>query len=242
MRPADTDPIERTAEVDFFATIEETFVRLRGKHLFVGPADWQLMEDWKSRGIPVHVVLTAIQGTFTKFKAKNPTGTISSLSYCARAVEEANRQWISSRVGAHDNQPSTSNVQPFGPEAIIAHISRTRAALTAPWIERAPALANAIHATDVALELLQSQIGRNGLSAHSIEEKLGEFEANLDEVIRSVAGQGTTIEIGEAVTAMLNSYKSKMPENDYQKTFDGLFMKKLRERFNVPRLSLFFAK
>lgn len=79
--------------------IEELFVQLRGRHLMLSPADWNLIESWKERGVPLAVASRAIEETM---KAAQRGGRrINLLSYCAPAVEEAFAVYLKSRVGSH---------------------------------------------------------------------------------------------------------------------------------------------
>ena len=48
----------------YFSEIEDTFIRRRGKHLMLSPMDWALIEGWKERGVPLHVVVRAIEHAF----------------------------------------------------------------------------------------------------------------------------------------------------------------------------------
>lgn len=232
--------MERSADADYFEVIEAEFVRLRGKHLFVSPQDWALIESWKAAAVPVHVVLRAIKETFEKFKSNNRNGTISSLSYCAPAVKEVYDQWLTSRVGANDSESTLPPADPFSQEEILKHIQRCRAALTAPWNSRPASVHQAAEATEAALGLLQSEAGRSGFNARAIEERLSTLERNLDEAIKHEGDREVYLEMGEAVTAQLAQYKRHMDEGTYQQTFETLMMRKLREHFGIPRLSLFF--
>ena len=45
---------------NYFTEIEDAFVRRRGKHLFLSPLDWALMEVWRQQGIPLHIVLRGV--------------------------------------------------------------------------------------------------------------------------------------------------------------------------------------
>jgi hypothetical protein len=42
------------------------------------------------------------------------------------------------------------------------------------------------------------------------------------------------------IKSQLKPYRAHMEKAAYQQTFDNLLLKRLREKFDVPRLSLFF--
>src|SRR5258705_7357074 len=62
--------------------IEDTFVRRRGKHLFVSALDWALIETWKQMGIPLHIVLRGIEKSFDSWESKPRKRSVKTLLYC----------------------------------------------------------------------------------------------------------------------------------------------------------------
>ena len=90
---------------DYFSDIEEKFVELRGSHLLLSNLDWQLIEQWKTDGVPLPVVLRAIEEVFRNHKAKERRRPIASLSYCKSEVEAQFAEYNAGRVGAHESEP-----------------------------------------------------------------------------------------------------------------------------------------
>lgn len=77
---------------DYFRSIENTFIRLRGAPLLLSPADWQTARRWHEAGIPLSVIREVLEGVFERVRERDPKRRVSSLSYCAPAVEEAWRE------------------------------------------------------------------------------------------------------------------------------------------------------
>src|SRR3954471_18904178 len=73
----------------YFQAIEEIFVALRGAPLLLSPADWQVSRRWHRDGIPLDLIRSALQEVFARRKERGAKGKISSLRYCAPAVEAA---------------------------------------------------------------------------------------------------------------------------------------------------------
>src|SRR6476659_4972883 len=73
----------------YFQAIEEIFVELRGSPLLLSPADWQVSRRWHREGIPLDLIRGALQEVFERRKERGAKGKISSLRYCASAVEAA---------------------------------------------------------------------------------------------------------------------------------------------------------
>ena len=80
---------------DYLSDIEQTFIRRRGRNLFLSPKDWALMQAWEQRGIPLHIATGAVEQCFDKNER------IGSLAYCAPAVEESFKNWQDAQVGKH---------------------------------------------------------------------------------------------------------------------------------------------
>ena len=57
---------------NYFTEIEDTFIRRRGKNLFLSPLDWALIEVWQDRGIPLHIVIRSIESVFDVFDRQPP--------------------------------------------------------------------------------------------------------------------------------------------------------------------------
>lgn len=89
---------------EYFSDIEATFIRRRGRNLFLSPKDWALMDGWQKQGIPLHIVIRSIEAVFDK-----KPGAVASLAYCAPAVEADYKNWLSGQVGARTEAPVVEN-------------------------------------------------------------------------------------------------------------------------------------
>src|SRR4051812_41415729 len=80
---------------NYFTEIEETFVRRRGKHLFLSPIDWAMIETWQERRIPLHIVIRGIESVFDGFEKKPGPRSIKGLLYCREEIEAQYQAWQS---------------------------------------------------------------------------------------------------------------------------------------------------
>ena len=71
---------------DYFTEIESHFTRRRGTPFILNARDWALMKSWSEEGIPLAVVIEAIDSVFDKQEAKGKK--VNGLSYCRHAVKE----------------------------------------------------------------------------------------------------------------------------------------------------------
>jgi len=115
----------------YFTEIEDAFVRRRGKHLFLSPMDWALMETWKQQGIPLHIVLRGVEKSFDSYESRPRKRTVKTLLYCQEEVEAQYAEWVETRVGAAaENAEPDSDKTPFSFAAISEHLQRNRNALS----------------------------------------------------------------------------------------------------------------
>src|ERR1700682_5172838 len=131
---------------DYFTDIEEKFVELRGKALHLSPLDWQLIQQWKDDGVPLHIVIGAIEEVFKNHEARKSRRTISSLGYCKPEVEAQFAEWKESRVGSHDelgvppsggpSKDGTPN-NPFPKDDVLAYLLRTQQEMVELQVKRA---------------------------------------------------------------------------------------------------------
>ena len=110
-RPGVPEPLED--EASYGTRVEEAFIEERGTPFFLLPKDWQLIKGWREAGIPSDTVIRAVRAAFEKKRARGDVSKISSLSYCANAVEvlwEMERRGL---VGAHGPRPVQDERTPF---------------------------------------------------------------------------------------------------------------------------------
>ncbi|HEX7296979.1 MAG TPA: hypothetical protein VF251_14590, partial [Pyrinomonadaceae bacterium] len=214
---------------NYFTEIEDAFVRRRGKHLFLSPMDWALMESWKQREIPLHLVLRAIERSFDSFEARPRKRSVKTLLYCQEEVEAQFAEWLESRVGANEVEETESSAH-FSAAAISQHLSQKKIALQS--------LANAnsaadpqcsetlTRAVDRLTELEQDLAGGGVLNARRLEDSLTSIERMLNDSLLS----NPRAEV-EAVTAELKaelkSYRSQMDKSAYEQMLDNLLMKRV---------------
>ena len=233
---------------NYFTEIEDTFVRRRGKHLFLSPMDWALMETWKEQGIPLHIVLRGIEKSFDSFESKPRKRTVKSLLYCQEEVEAQFAEWNDARVGA---SPTTSDGDdsdktPFSLEAISEHLQRNRDLLLETAAGRREKqeddLSEAMTRAAMLLAEIEQDLASGAkLDTRKLEDSLGGLERLLNNSMFAVASAAELETQKTAVSEQLKPYRSYMETLVYNQTFNNLLLKRLREQFAVPRLSLFYV-
>jgi hypothetical protein len=231
---------------NYFTEIEDTFVRRRGKHLFLSPMDWALMETWKQQGIPLHIVLRGIERSFDSFEAKPRKRTVKSLLYCQEEVEAQYAEWTDARVGASSGDNTDSEKTPFSLDAITEHLQTSRELLLqaseARRRKHEDDLSEAMTRVAALLgEIEQDLTGGVSLNTRMLEDSLTGFERLLNNAMFAVASADELEKQKAAVKDQLKPYRNHMETEVYNQTFNNLLLKRLREQFAVPRLSLFYV-
>ncbi|HKV35144.1 MAG TPA: hypothetical protein VJP89_12495 [Pyrinomonadaceae bacterium] len=228
---------------NYFTEIEDTFVRRRGKHLFLSPMDWALMETWKQQGIPLHIVLRGIERSFDSYESKPRKRTVKSLLYCQEEVEAQYAEWTESRLGASSSDNSEPEKTPFSLDAITEHLQMNRdlllqAASARPEDDLSEAMTRVAALLD---EIEQDLAGGVSLNTRMLEDSLTGFERLLNNSMFAVAPNEELEKQKTAVKEQLKPYRNHMETEIYNQTFNNLLLKRLREQFAVPRLSLFYV-
>ena len=87
-------------EERYVREVEERFRILRGTPLLVSPADFQRLISWHRRGVPLFLVLEALDHVFRRAAAEKPPRVPRSLAYCEAAVIEAFAEYRERQTGA----------------------------------------------------------------------------------------------------------------------------------------------
>jgi len=95
------------ASDDYFLEIEAHFALRRNTPFILSAKDWALMQRWHHEGIPLPVVIEAIDSVFEKNETSGRRKVISSLSYCRHAVKELWDERKDLFVGSGETTPES---------------------------------------------------------------------------------------------------------------------------------------
>ncbi len=216
----------------------------------LSPIDWALIEGWKERGVPLHVVVRAIEHAFDSHESKKQKRTVKTLLYCQEEVEAQYAEWLESRVGGHEAQGTESkqadeSKSPFPRDAVLAHLGRSLDTVRHLFEERrrtdddelSEALARAV---TLLSEIKDDYASAEQPDARKLEDSLTGIERLLDDAIRLTASDSELESADAAIDSQMKPYKRHMDKAAFEQTRENLLRKRLRDHFGVPRLSLFF--
>ncbi|MCA1567556.1 MAG: hypothetical protein LC803_18280 [Acidobacteria bacterium] len=246
---------------NYFTEIEDAFIRRRGKHLLLSPMDWALIEGWKARGVPLHVVLRGVEQSFDSYEAKPRRRSVKSLFYCQEEVEAQYAEWLESQLGAtplaaaqaQEETPAKSEpaatgngALPFPREVIAGHLAEARARVERAFVEQearggAGELCEALARAAARLSDLEKDFAAAARpDAEQLEGALNDLDNLLDRAVRASLAAAQLEARRANAAAQLEPYRKRMERATYEQTLDSLLAKLLREDCNLPRLSLFY--
>lgn len=240
---------------NYFTEIEDTFVRRRGKHLLLGTMDWALMATWKEMGVPLHVVLNGIEHAFDSYEAKPRKRSVKTLMYCQEEVEAQYAEWLEAQLGAQGEEKTGAPTEgmdyveeehlPFPRAVILEHMAQARSTLAQICEERKrnldDALCDALRRVGARLKELEKDFARAARPrADKLEESLTSLEKMLDEALIASISSAEMAEARRETEAQLQPYRNRMEQPTYEQTFGNLLLKRLRDQYHIPRLSLFY--
>lgn len=231
---------------NYFTEIEDAFVRRRGKHLFLSPMDWALMETWKQQGIPLHIVLRGVEKSFDSFEARPRKRTVKSLLYCQEEVEAQYAEWVEAHVGSSDGSDASEpdlDKTPFSFEAISQHLQRhADLASLARTRNKEDDLSEALWRAVALLIDIETDFKSSATTdTRKLEDSLTGLERMLNDAMFSVVDKDWLDQLKKELKDQLKPYRTQMEAAAYKQTFDNLLLKSLREHFAIPRLSLFYV-
>lgn len=205
------------------------------------------METWKQQGIPLHIVLRGVEKSFDSFEARPRKRSVKSLLYCQEEIEAQFAEWVEARVGSAsntDNNEPDSDKTPFSFASISEHLERSRTSLAALARSRHKEddLSEALIRAAALLVDIESDFASNAtLDTRKLEDSLTGLERLLNDAMLAVVSVKSLDELKKEVKDKLKPYRAQMEAAAYKQTFDNLLLKRLREQFAVPRLSLFYV-
>lgn len=216
---------------NYFTEIEDTFVRRRGKHLLLSPIDWAMIEGWQERGIPLHIVVRAIESVFDGYDKNPGPRSIKGLLYCREEVEAQFLEWTSMQAG---KEKSSEGSVEFSPEKIVEHIDSIIEQLArSQTTELSEDIARAI------ARLKQLAIDHSN-DLETADRSLSDIENLLEDALLKKLDASRLKEVEKDVASQLRPYKSQMDADAYKQTSRVMMLKRLRDEEGIPRLSLFY--
>jgi len=206
---------------NYFTEIENFYQTKRETFTLVSSLDWVLIENWKQQGIPLEVVLKGIDRAFSNAKKR-----INSLAYCVRAIDEVLHEQKETRI----ERPDLPEIPLEETRKYLQKIAGKAAELGIVFPEFAPritSIADAVRAIDTT-------------NFREAEQALSALEERLIAILKVASDESTMLDIQRGVEADLAPCRATMTAEQLSMLEQQLWRRKLMERYNLERLSLFY--
>jgi hypothetical protein len=233
---------------NYFTEVEEYFWRKRGAHLLVSPLDWAIVETWQKAGIPLGAVRKGIDRAFESWgRSRRAAGgrQLKSLAYCVDAVLDAAAEAQEAAAGSGPEMERPRPVaEPFSRDDVRSYLERNRARVHASAEKhraKYPGLTARLAETANRLEELLPRVDPPGvLDLEDLERRLAVLEDKLTAALSSDADEETLLSVRREMDRSLAPYRRKMSAEQLTQIERQYTQKRLFERFDLPRLSLFY--
>ncbi len=214
-----TEEVDADAPADreYFSTLEENFLRLRGTATLISAADWTIAAEWRRAGIPARHVVEVMAAVFARQRERRSKRGISSLRYFRAAVAASWQEQL--ELGAGGARP---RVDP-GPDLE----SRLRA------------LAAAVATTPPVCARVRAQILELAGPLEEVERELSELDRQLVAEIALTLDDEESAALDERVARAAARVESGLGANESSELRARLRVRAVREAFGLPLLSLF---
>ena len=232
---------------NYFTEIEERFLRRRGGGLLLSTLDWALIETWKEAGIPLEAVLRGIDNAFDGYDQRpSKTKKVNSLAYCSQLVLAAAEDMKEAAVGAAGESgfPAKPRAgQGFEPEVVAPFLRRNADLLEAAKVPQGGGVSARSVALDSAkiLRALAEEIEEKPAARlEDLERRLTVLEEKLFAVLLASTPDEEIVMVRAEADRDLAPYRRKMSGAQIDQLQKQYIHKRLLEKYNLPRLSLFY--
>ena len=166
---------------EYFTEIESHFAFRRGTPFILNAKDWALMKQWAEEGIPLAVVIEAIDAVFDKRDAESKK--VNGLSFCKYAVKELWKERKELQIGAEGAAPE-ENVEPLL-SALALRLADTPAAAFADRVRELARERSVPRVEEQLMELEQEMIDALLPQADELRAEARALTSGADEKTRA---------------------------------------------------------
>ena len=225
---------------NYFTEIEERYLRRRGGGLLLSTLDWALIETWKDASVPLEAVLRGIDAAFDRYEQRpSKTKKVNSLAYCSQEVLAAAEDMKEAAVGASGEPPKERRSQGFEPEVLAAFLRKNAEELTSAKVPQGTILAF-VRETAQTLRELADDSEKKAPRLEDLERRLTVLEEKLFAILLTSTPDEEVVAIRAESDRDLAPYRRKMSAPQIDQLQKQYIQKRLLEKYNLPRLSLFY--
>jgi len=233
--------------VNYFTEIEERYLHRRGGGLLLSTLDWALIETWKDAGIPLEAVLRGIDEAFDRYEQRpSKTKKVNSLAYCSQLVLACAEDMKEAAVGAAGAPPAAAKPaasQGFEPAVVVPFLRCNADLLEAANLPQGGGVSARSIALDSArtLRQLAEEIEKKpSTRLEDLERRLTVMEEKIFAVLLTSTSDEDIVTVRAEADRDLAPYRRKMSAAQIDQLQKQYIHKRLLEKYQLPRLSLFY--
>jgi hypothetical protein len=223
---------------NYFTEIEDHFQRRRGSILLLSTLDWALIETWREGGIPLEAVLRGIDTAFDRYELRKhrTARRINGLAWCAQEVITAAEEMREAALGTAKPQSESASA---GLEwsRIVTHLTQAAAQLKAADLTGLAAQ----NASEIA-DRLTALAASSAPNLEDLERNLTVLEEKLLNALIATTPEAELTALREQSAQELAPYRRRMQAVQIRQIEQQFLHKRLLEKHNLPRLSLFYMR
>ena len=224
---------ETAEDREFYAAAEAAFIRRRGTPFLLSPTDFALLKQWRALGVPLAAVEAGIDEAFTRREERSATGKVNSLSYCRDAVLEAwERHAEAARGRGAPSGGGSAEAEAIATRESLDVLTRRLEETASARPDLAAPLASAVRSL--------ARLSRSDKRPEEIEESLARLDRRLAGELYAAFPEPERGAIDGQIDGLLRGAGAgeRMDPATAEKTRKALARRTVRERLNLPRLSL----
>ena len=234
------------AAQDYFRSVEEHFITRRGHPLMLSPADVRRVVEWHEAGIPLPTVIEGIDIYFDRMaRRERPARRAVTLAYVEDDVHDA---WAGARHRRLGRAQAGGGAAAAAPLANTGEHERLLAALH----DAAERLGGGTPTEQLVAESVRAardKLAKKGdlfnpaAEGHD-EQRAEDHLRRIERALTAAARESLGVEaeaLERDVLAELAGKRARMSDGTHQRVLGQLVDQRLRQRFGLPRLSLFYS-
>jgi hypothetical protein len=184
--------------------------------------------------------LRGIDVTFEHYESRpSKTRKVNGLGFCAQEVLAAAEDMKEAAVGASTEPPKDRRNQGFEPEVIAAFLEKNAGALVSAKVPQG-AVSVFIRETAQTLRELAEDAGKRTARLEDLERRLTVLEEKLFAILLTSTPDDEIVAMRAEADRELAPYRRKMSAPQIDQLQKQYMQKRLLEKYNLPRLSLFY--
>ncbi len=230
-------------EREYFQAVEAHFIRLRDRPLILSPRELDRAAGWHREGIPLRIVCRGIDRYFEK-RLQRPSSRqrAVSLAYCEEFIRQVFEESRNLAVGggpvSRDRVPGENREVEQGLQRLLQGLQRAQGQLSDSAM--AAVLLRAVSTVQALLRQYQNP------EPADLPLTVQQTESELEQLNREVTAQ-MLLQVGPAAMADLRStcdaemreIATTMDAALYETTLERMTLRRLRQSFSLPEISLF---